>query len=224
MNAQIEQAPQDDTLEDILYSLQSQRYEPGGYFTIGGVAGTYQLKSPFNTECEYSIVTVSATSTGGNFAISQSNPTLLAPTTTSSYGLATQGSESSNPLEGIAGYASGSAPLFYGNVWVPLGRGVFIYMNVTGSNPILATIAFRRAYSHLIPDRVRHLAPSTHSRPYSRRSIRMLESLSKQSSGFEAQYPQRKDGRETYHHEAIPWEQDPKGSLTNVRGQSRSSR
>lgn len=228
MNALQQQAPgapqeQDDTLADILFSLQSQLYEPGGYFTIGGPTGTYMLKSPFNTECEYSVVVVDANVAGGQFSISSSNPATLAPASTSTFGLASQGSEGSNPLEGIAGFV-GVNPNFYGNIWTPLGRGVTIYMNVTGSASVLATISFRRAYMHLLPDRARHLPPATHTRPYSRRNIRMIEGMSKQYSGYDAQYPTRQDGKETYSHEAIPWEQDARGSLNNVRGQSRSGR
>lgn len=233
MNALQQEAPQtqDDTLDDILFSLQSQRYEMGGVFTIGGATGIYQLKSPFNTECEYALISVDTnSSTSSSFAVSQSNPSLTAPptsTTVINLGTYSQGSETSNPLEGIIGFVVNTSANVYVPVWQPLGRGAIIYLatNVTGANTaVYANIAFRRSYLHMLPDRARHLPPATHSRPYSRRNIRMIEGMSKQYSGFDAQYPTRQDGKETYNHEAIPWEQDARGSLNNVRGQGRSGR
>ena len=221
----------DDTLQDILYSLQSQQYEPGGIFTIGGATGLYQLKSPWNTECEYALLTVDTNSTTfSTFAFSSSNPSLTAPPTSGNplnLGSLSQGSEASNPLEGYIGYVNGTSPNEYSPIWVPMGRGAILYFatNVGGANNgVYASVAFRRSYAHLLPDRVRHLAPSTHSRPYSRRNIRILDGLSKQYSGYDAQYPQRAGGKETYEHEEIPWEQDPVGSLGRIRGNARSGR
>jgi hypothetical protein len=48
--------------------------------------------------------------------------------------------------------------------------------------------------------------------------------MSKQFSGFVAQYPELERGKERYHHNEIPWEQDPKGAQTHMRGQARSGK
>src|SRR5215831_4139261 len=219
----MQQSTPDDTLADILYSLQSQQYEPGGIFTIGGATGLYQLKSPFNTECEYTLVCVDTDGTSlSSFAFSGSNPSITAPPTTGSvqnYGAVALGSEGGNPLEGIVGFINSTGNNVYPALWVPMGRGaiLYFYANPIGANTgVYCTIAFRRSYVHMLPERVRTLAPSTHSRPYSRRNIRMLDGLSKQYSGFDAQYPTLEGGHERYNHSEIPWEQDPKGANPNV--------
>ena len=89
---------------------------------------------------------------------------------------------------------------------------------------VFALIAFRRSYLHMIPSQVKSTAPSTHTRPVSRRGIRLVEGMSQQFSGFAAQYPDLQRGKEQYHHNEIPWEQDTKSASTNIRGQSRSGR
>lgn len=201
-----------DILYDILYSLQSEKYEPGGIFTIGGQAGTYQIKSPFNTECEYSVVSITSSSpvaTPGTFALSASNPSLVAPTATSlNLGAVATGGEG-NPLNGIVGWISSSSPLDYSAIWLPLGQGVYIYLAVApgASNTIVASIAFRRVYVHAIPDVPRQYA-HTHSMAQSRRSIRMVPGSSKQVSGFAAQYPNRERQREYFMHNPTPYNQD----------------
>lgn len=213
--------PQDDTLSDILYSLQSQRYEMGGVFTVGGGTGLYMIKSPFNTECEVSLITVSTNNaTVSSFAFSPANPSLTAPptsTTVVSLGAIAGGSEGGNPLEGTSGFVQSSAPYNRGDIWVPMGRGAILYFAVnTGANTIVyAQVGFRRSYAHTLPDGVR-VPPATQGRAYNRRSIRVLDGLSKQYSGFDAQYPTLEGGKEQYTHNEIPWEQNPQAATTTT--------
>lgn len=201
-------------LEEIAGIMVGEQYEPGGLFTIGGTAGTYQIKSPYNTECEFSIISLSASvATGASFAISSSNPTVTAPTITTQYGLASLGTEQGNPYEGVAGFCTSSSQNAYANIWLPLGRGALIYVNVapTASNVVYATLAFRRSLYKYIPNAPR-MAPSTHTRPASRRPMRMMYALSKQVAGFEQQYSGGKYGE--YEHEPIPESQDLKSTVT----------
>ena len=90
-----------ELLLGILHALQEEKYESGGIFTIGGGTGTYQLKSPFNTECEYAVLSIDTNSTTiSSFAISTGNPSITAPGTGSTvinYGALALGSESGNP-------------------------------------------------------------------------------------------------------------------------------
>lgn len=224
----MQQPIQDDTLSDILYSLQSQRYEQGGIFTIGGATGTYMLKSPYNTECEVCLLAVTTNNASpSSFGYSPANPGITAPatsTTVINLGQIAGGSEGGNPLESTFGFVQVTAPYMRGEIWVPLGRGAIIYFAVnTGANTaVYANIGFRRSYAHRIPEGFNGVSPATHSRPYSRRNLRVLDGLSKQYSGYDAQYPQRAGGRETYNHNEIPWEQDPSGQNTHLRGQRRT--
>jgi len=214
-----------ELLSEILYSLQSEKYEYGGIFTIGGPTGTYMIKSPWNTECEFSIVGITTSAnTGSAFTISSSNPIVTVPTITTSFAAQSLGVDSNNPLDGISGFTTNSSDMFYGRIWQPLGRGAFIYATVNpGVNQAcLINIAFRRLFVHLIPETVRTLAPTTHTRPQSRRAIRTIPGVSQQVAGFAAQYPQRdRRGREYYQHENTPWEEDAKSSSTVIHGQRR---
>lgn len=52
-------------LQHILDALESDTYEYSDPFTIGGATGQYQIASPYNTECEWSIVSATAVGTFG---------------------------------------------------------------------------------------------------------------------------------------------------------------
>jgi hypothetical protein len=202
-----------ELLQNILYSLETEKYEPGGIFTIGGGNGTYAVKSPWNTECEFCIVAVTTSvGTGAPYTISSSNSLASAPTTSTSLGAVSTGGEG-NVFEGISGYAStGSVSNMIG-YWLPLGRGAYVYLNCTpgASNVLFANIAFRRVYTHLIAFTPAQ-SPATYNRPTSRRGIRAVEHFSKQVSGFVAQYPEREGGKETYTHVEIPFSQNTRGA------------
>ncbi len=196
-----------EILTAILDTLVGHSYEQGGYFTIGGGPGTYVLKSPYNTECEFQIPSVTtSSSTPIGFAISSANPSLLAPTKNSTIlGAYAQGGEG-NALEGIEGFVQSTTYVAY-QEWIPLGRNGYIYMNtnVGASDTLLVNIYFRRSLQVYIPDMPR-ARPHTHTHVQSRRPIRMLHALSQQTSGFAAQYPPTGDG--AYQHEPIPESQD----------------
>ena len=205
-----------DLLQDILDSSLSDKYEPGGVFTIGGGTGTYAIKTPFNTEAEWSVVFASTTGNAGdcNIVVSASNPTVLA-NPASTYGLLSGGGEGNNAFEGWALHvtSTGASPIEY---WSPLGRGGTVYasiVSVTGSAFI--QVAFRRLMQKYIPNKPR-IAPTTHSHVQSRRPLRMLESLSKQMSGFEQQYPTL-GAKTPFEHEPIPLDQDVENITTRVR-------
>lgn len=55
-------------LQRIEASINSDKYEPGGIWTVGGPAGTYTLHTPYNTECEWSIFDINSTPSGSNLA------------------------------------------------------------------------------------------------------------------------------------------------------------
>jgi hypothetical protein len=198
------------TLENILNVLLNQDYEPGGIFTIGGGAGTYILKSPWNTECEFQVTSVTTSqATGVGYAVSGSNPTIAAPVkNTTAYGALVNGGEG-NALDGVAGFISAGAPASF-TQWIPLGRGAYIYFSagVAGGDSMLCSLSFRRSTRKFIPMVPQEL-PHTHNYVLSRRPIRMIDSLSKQLSGFEAQYPELSGvPRKPYEHEEIPYTQD----------------
>jgi hypothetical protein len=100
--------------------------------------------------------------------------------------------------------------LSYPPIWQPLGRGAIIYFATIASgvnNAVYANIAFRRAYMHQIPDKPRQNS-SRHQPIVSRRSIRMIEGLSLQHSGYKNMYPERVGGQEHYTHTDVPATQD----------------
>ena len=196
-----------DLLQDIRDTLGVDTYEPGGYFTIGGGPGTYVVKSPFNTECEFLISSITTSSTTPiGYAVSNSNPSLLAPThNTTVFGALATGGEG-NAYEGVAGFIGAGGDITFIQ-WQPLGRNGYIYFtnNVASTDSVFCTIAFRRTAIRNIPD-VPRQRPLTHTHPMSRRPLRMMNALSKQYSGYESQYP-RPYGT-NYEHEEIPETQD----------------
>lgn len=211
-------------LAELAYYQQTAQYEAGGIFTIGGNAGNYMLKSPFNTECEYKVVAISSSGSAAPFALTVGNPSqLFMALTATSLGLQSQGTENSNPLEGIAGVV-GNGGVITTQEWIPLGKGVVIYfsINPAANQVIMANIAFRRSLYRLIPETPR-LSPATHTHPQSRRELRMLHSLSAEMSGFEQQYPTRQGSYgEDYTHEIIPETQDTmSGGGTGYRGRAK---
>jgi hypothetical protein len=192
-------------LQSIENRLNSDEYEAGPILTVGGNTNLYLIRSPFNTECEYAIISVSASGTG--FAIvSQSNGINIPDTSgATQYGLASTGGDS-NPIEGLLINASTNSskqpPLF----WQPLGRGINLYVAITAQATFATfiSIAFRRKLNRYIPEPpIRK--PNTHSHPTSRRGNRTFQ------EGFEAQYP-----HEDYVHEEIPVSQDTAMNTENA--------
>lgn len=209
-------------LQDIRSALAGESYEPLGHWTIGGGPGTYQIKTPTNTECEFKLASLTTTqSTPHGYIVSVANPTIIAPViNTVSYGLLTQGSEGSNPYDGFAGFVQATQDVT-SEAWQPLGRGVIVYFNhgATAGQSCLLTIAFRRAYLHVLPNKPR-MQPHTHTHPQSRRPLRMMTALSEQYSGYESQYPRPYGSN--YDHNEIPESQDL-GNISSAHGQRSSS-
>lgn len=201
-----------DVLRSILYTLQASQYETGGLFTIGGVAGTYFIKSPFNTESEYCVLAItSSNATAGSFALSSSNPNLIVPVATSaSFSPTTQGSDEANAYDGMLGWVTATSPATYSDVWLPLGRGAYLYFKVApgANNSIFAQIAFRRSYAQVIPELPRQQS-RTHNIVGSRRALRIEAAQNAQGAGYQAQYPDLQYHQQSYKHEEIPQSQDP---------------
>lgn len=198
----------DDNIIGILHAIEkrllSDDYENGSILTVGGASGSYLIRSPYNTECEYAVMSVSASGTG--FAIVSQAQGITIPDVSgaTSYGALTTGGDN-NPLEGIFINASTNSskqpPLF----WQPLGRGINLYVaiNAQATFATFISVAFRRKLDRAIP-RPPTRKPHTHTRPESRRGTRTF------MQGFEAQYPQS-----DYEHELIPESNDP-ASVGNV--------
>lgn len=190
-------------LKRIEAQLASDEYESGGCWTIGGQGApgtTFMVKSPWNTEAEWKLVSITSTvgaSSTPVIVVSASNPISSVPAKgTGSFGALSAGGEG-NAFEGIMVCANNGAPLFPLE-WQPLGRGAYVYFtsNCQNTDSIFALIAFRRKLDHAIPTPPRR-KPHTHTQPQSRRGARTF------MAGFEAQYPHDK-----YIHEEIPVTQD----------------
>ena len=166
---------QDSIIAELQYiraSLDSDEYEPGGTFTLGGPTGTYVVRSPFNTECEYAVLAVSGTGTG-LIAVSGSNPAIAVPSSTggTSYGLMSSG-EDNNALDGYilsVGASLGQTPELF---FQPLGKGANVYVSVSVavSTAGFVVIAFRRKLARTILQIPRQ-RPHTHT-PLSARQAR----------------------------------------------------
>lgn len=156
-------------LQRIEARLSSDEYEQGPILTVGGVAGLYVARSPFNTECEYMVIgaLMAATSGNGSIVISGSNPAIIAPTGT--YGLAS-GGEDNNAFDGYLLPVSATQSPVLVEHWQPLGRGLNVNVLVSGTSAF-ALIAFRRKLDRAIPAPPR-AKPHTHSLPQSRRISR----------------------------------------------------
>lgn len=158
-------------LQRIETRLNSDEYEAGPVVTVGGAAGMYLARSPFNTECEYMVIAalMAATSGNGSIVISASNPAIIAPTGT--YGLASSG-EDNNAFDGyLLPVSTTQSPVLLEH-WQPLGRGLNINVLVSGTSAF-ALIAFRRKLDRAISSPPRRRA-HTHSLPQSRRVSRNI--------------------------------------------------
>lgn len=201
-------------LECILDRLESDEYESGAIYTVGGPPGTYQLHSPYNTECEYLVIgaALAAISGNGMVVVSNNNPGLqLALGQT--FGAATQGSDNT-AFEGVA-LPTGTqvTPTMAIDHWQPLARGgnLYIYVTTTAS---YAYIALRRKLERYIPEMPR-MYPQTHSQPQSRRAVRSLPAQSPMVAGFESQYPDLRREKSGYVHESALYNEDTR-NIGNV--------
>lgn len=206
-------------LQKIVASLDSDRYENGGIYTIGGAPGVYQLRSPYNTECEYMVLgaVLAATSGNGLVVISNNNNALSNLSLGQSFG--GSGFSDNTAFEGIVlptGASSNS--IIAVEHWQPLGRGANIYVFVS-TTASYAYIALRRRLDRAIPNTPRP-TPHTHSLPAPRRHQRILAATGPMGQGFDDRYQR---GMVPYVHQP-PGPEDP-ANIGNVdRRYSRNGR
>jgi hypothetical protein len=181
-----------DILKEIRDTLNSDKYEYSDPITIGGGTGSYAAASPYNTECEWCLVSVSCgLLAGGSFAVGsgQTQPTLFVQGTQDKFGsVASGGRDSFNGLPSYVGQLQTSNPLVtFPTIWQPISMPPIIYATVTvnSQSEVLVTVQFRRLLLRLVPDKPRQ-RPSTHSHPQSRGSFRRLAAMSPMASGFES--------------------------------------
>lgn len=202
-----------ECLRRIEAAVSSDEYEDIGVWTVGGGNGMYTVKSPTNTECEFSIYGISNTG-ACNILVSQ-NPggNKLDTTGATSYG--TGGGNEGNALEGMffavpaAGVPSPVCELY----WQPIGRGSAIYVLISGLSAASAfiMIAFRRKLNRQIPMPPRR-PPVAHSTRQSARPQRTLQAESPMTAGFtEGRYPL--PGGTPYKHVVSPGESHDKSAI-----------
>lgn len=164
--------------------LDSDEYEHGPAKTIGGPAGAYMIRSPYNTECEYNVLGISSNLTGatvGAVIISGHDSTQFTAITSNSFGLVSSGQEG-NALDGYVMTLSATAIPVLNEHWQPLGRGVNLYMSVIASaGSIYVIIGFRRKLDRVLHD-IPRPKPSTHT-PLSRRRQRVQSAESPMTAG-----------------------------------------
>lgn len=156
-------------LRGIRAVLESDEYEYSDPYTIGGTTGDYQVASPYNTECEWTLV--SATSSLANdasFVIGSKNPKQpqLALNGNDSFGAVSAGKDG-NALPAYAGHlTTANTIITYPVIWMPLPAptNVFMHAAVGAGSEILVTVQFRRKLERYIPDAGRN-APKTIGHP-----------------------------------------------------------
>lgn len=195
-----------DLLLRIANRLDSDEYEQGGIYTIGGGPGQYQLRSPYNTECEFLAIGAYLAATAGNgvVVISNNNANLNAFTLGQPLGASANGSDMNNAFDGIVLPTSATLnSLIAVDHWQPLGRGANIYVYVTGTASY-ALVALRRRLdrSPVYSNAPRVNYPHTHSQRQSNRANRMLPAMSPMALGAEARYPI--PGGPPYNHPIAP--------------------
>ncbi len=174
-------------LLQIVADNTGDEYEPGPVLTVGGGANNYVVRSPFNTESEFCVIgaLMAAASGNGSIVISSSNPGIAAPAG-NSFGLVSQG-EDNNAFDGyVLPISTTLSPILIEH-WQPLGRGVNIYVLVSGVSGF-ALIAFRRKLIKYLPDKPR-VKPATHTHPQSQAPLRRLPAQSTMVAGYESKYP-----------------------------------
>lgn len=173
-------------LQRIEAELSSDKYEQGIY-TVGGGSGNYLLPSPYNTECEFSVLAVfnQGANAAGVVYISSSNAGIASQTSTPPTVGASSNGEDTNVYEGyIIPVTTTEVPILP-KLWLPLGRGKNIFINAAmsaGNAYIL--IAVRRKLDRVLPDKPVQKS-QTHSQPLSRRALRYHAAQSAMSAGAE---------------------------------------
>lgn len=187
-------------------AVSSDKYETLGIWTVGGGNGTYTLKSPVNTEAEWSIFNISVPGSCQILVSNNPAPNALAITGVT-YGAS--GGNENNALEGlfIAYPAAQSGPPSNELYWQPLGRSSALTILISGlaSQSAFVTIVWRRLLNRYIPAPARK-APVTHSLRLTDRPQRMLAGQSQmEANALEGRTAI--PGGSPYHHTLSPAEQ-----------------
>lgn len=195
-----------DLLLRIANRLDSDEYEQGGIYTLGGPAGLYQLRSPYNTECEYLVIGayLAAVSGNGVVVVSNNNAGLNTFSLGQSLGSSTNGSDMNNAFDGVVLPTSATInSLIAVDHWQPMGRGASIYVYVTGTASY-ALIALKRRLdrSPVYANAPRIGYPHTHTQRQSTRYQRSLPAMSPMALGAESRYPV--PGGKPYSHDVSP--------------------
>lgn len=187
--------------------MSSDEYEVSDPITIGGASGQYMYASPWHTECEWAIISVTGLGTlasTATFVVGTKNPKqpTLSTNGSDSFGNALSSSpDSNNGLPAYVGALTSQAPhvTYGGDNFMPMPSPAFVYLTTTtpATTEVLVTLQFRRKLERVIPNAPRQ-KPQTHTHAQPRQGARTF------TQGFAAQYPQ--EGK-PYEHQP-PQEQD----------------
>lgn len=122
---------------NMLAAILNDERETAGPFPIGGPAGNYFIRSPFDTPAEVTIVTV--TFSGAATGILAWNATPSAFSGTSTYNSDPMPTYRAIP---VASNAAGSIPGF--DLWTPVDGMHTLYWTVSGAGAAVVVLAFRR--------------------------------------------------------------------------------
>jgi hypothetical protein len=181
------QMQQTALLRQILAALQSDQYEYSDPYTIGGPNGLYQLRTPWNTECEWWLVSVAGNvNQNAIFSIGSKNPNQ--PTINfgsgPSIGLVSSGTDSA--MNSFIGQLSvNSSMITYDRLFLPLAGNSLVYFNnqTTAGGVCYATIVFRRSYAIAIPDtEYRSYRPQAHKPTVPRKDARTFVEALRENS------------------------------------------
>lgn len=158
-----------DVQQAILNTLLAERFEYSEPFTAGGATGDYVISSPYNTECEWAIISAASGSSGttgtGSFVLSShAKQPNLAWAGGDSLGLASNGRDSSTVLKAYAQQLGNNQSITFTPVWVPLLGNAGLYLAITaGANTTLTvTVMFRRLIEKQLPLPPRQTAQGHH--------------------------------------------------------------
>jgi len=160
-------------LSRIAELLDSDEYEISDPLTMGGAAGLYQIRNPYNTECEWSMVSATSGTTAASYVVGSKNPIQANLGFANADVLAPAGYSDNNPLQSYVGSLTTQAPtVTYTDAYMPLAGNGTVYLRVvSASGEALITIRFRRKLEKWIPTIQPLPKPSTHT-PLSARNAR----------------------------------------------------
>ena len=195
-------------LQQIESSLNSDQYEFSDPFTIGGATGMYAVSSPWNTECEWALVSalgIGTLATTATYFIGSRNSGVRVLANNDSFALNTQGRDSANYVEGYPGALTSQAPFItYEAQWCPLPSPATIYLatSTPATTTLFITVLFRRKLARYIPDKPRQKPHNHATIPHG--PLRRMPAESTMVAGYESQYP--RPGDKPYRHNVVPSE------------------